>query len=371
MILVITIIFYIIAVLAVLVSMALFWGVVFRAESSPDEIHFVITRDGWRIALHRYLPMGDERWREPVFLCHGLGANRFDLDLDARFSLARCLRSSGFDCWVIELRGAGMSAKPRLFDHRYRFDWTFEEYYRKDIPAAIQHIRQVTGADAVHWVGHSMGGMLLYAFLEREEARWIRSGVTIASPVDFDDMIIGIKGLVRLRKVLKWFPFVPLGIWVKLLSPLPGLFAPLLKFGFNPRNVDSDVARRVCANMMEPLVCRELLLQFGDWLDNGRWRSLDRSFDFTEHLGDITTPILVLAGSGDLQAPQSTVRGAFERIASEDKLYIEFGRTLGQPVDYGHGDLVFGREAPRVVFPHICDWIRRHSAPANASQKKN
>ncbi len=371
MVFIITIIFYIAVALAALVAFALFWGKVFRTESSADEIHFVITEDGWRIALHRYLSMSEKRWREPVFLCHGLGTNRFDLDLDAQFSVARHLSSSGFDCWVIELRGAGLSAKPRLFDYRYRFDWTFEEYYRKDIPAAIQHIRQVTGAKAIHWVGHSMGGILLYAFLEREEAQWVKSGVTIASPINFGGMRSGIKGLVRWRKILRWFPFVPVGIGLRLLSPLPRLFKPFLKIGFNPQNVDSDVERRVCANMIEHLVCRDLLLQFGDWLESGQCRSLDHSFDFAEHLGEINTPILVLAGSADLLAPPPTVRFAFEKIASEDKSYTEFGVTQGLPVDYGHGDLVFGREAPKVIFPHISDWLCRHSTPYKTRRKKN
>jgi pimeloyl-ACP methyl ester carboxylesterase len=354
-------IFLIIMAFAGLIGISLLWGTIFLAESTPDEIHFVTTTDGWRIALHRYHPMGKKRWQEPIFLCHGLGANRFDLDLDDRFSLARYLRSSGFDCWVIELRGAGLSSKPRFLDKRYKFNWTFEEYYRRDIPAAIGHIRQATGAEAVHWIGHSMGGILLYSFLEREEAKWVKSGVAIAAPVDFNGMRPAVKGLTRWQPVLKHFPFIPVGLWVRLLSPLPRLFAPFLKIGFNPQNVDEDVARRVCASMMEPLVCRDLLLQFGDWLRSGRCRSADRSFDFTERLADIRTPIMVLAGSADLLAPAPTVRAGYERISSEDKVYIEFGQASGQTEDYGHGDLIFGRNAPTVIFPRIRDWIISHS----------
>jgi len=359
--LIITIVLYIVGALAVLTALALFWGAVFRGESTADEIHFVPTSDEWRIALHRYLPRGKERWREPVFLCHGLGANRFDLDLDDRYSVARYLRSLGFDCWVIELRGAGLSSKPGLFQKRYRFDWTLDDHVHRDIPAAIRHIREVTGAEAVHWAGHSMGGILLYAFLETQGAQWIRSGVAVASPIDFSGMSAGIRGLLRWRPVLSRFPFVPVGIWVRLLSPLPRLFAPFLKIGFNPGNVDNDVARLVCANLLEPLVCRDLLLQFGDWLESGRCRSTDRSFDYIEHLGEINTPMFILAGSGDRLAPPATVRPGYERISSTDKKYEEFGRGGGQPMDYGHGDLIFGRNAPAVIFPKIGEWLTRHS----------
>src|SRR5687768_14358087 len=78
----------------------------------PDELHRVPTPDGASIALARYQPRETRRFVEPVILCHGLGANRYILDLDEKYSLARYLARQGFEAWVLELRGRGLAGPP-------------------------------------------------------------------------------------------------------------------------------------------------------------------------------------------------------------------------------------------------------------------
>ena len=84
-----------------------------KLHRRKPERHSATTDDGWTLALYRYPPIG--HWREnqpPVFLCHGLGANRFNLDAPGKLSLAKWLSEKGFDAWVVELRGAGKSSRP-------------------------------------------------------------------------------------------------------------------------------------------------------------------------------------------------------------------------------------------------------------------
>src|SRR3990172_6019586 len=38
--------------------------------------------------------------------------------------------------------------------------WTFDDHVRLDVPAALAAVRAATGAAAVHWVGHSQGGLI-------------------------------------------------------------------------------------------------------------------------------------------------------------------------------------------------------------------
>ena len=47
---------------------------------TEPERHFGRTADGWTIALHRRRAAVHVPGRLPVLLCHGLGANRFNLD---------------------------------------------------------------------------------------------------------------------------------------------------------------------------------------------------------------------------------------------------------------------------------------------------
>src|SRR5438876_406455 len=78
----------------------------------PDEIHSARPGAGWRIALVRYRPTpGPEATLppapEPLLLVHGIAANRYNFDLTDESSLARFLAASGYDVWLVELRGRG------------------------------------------------------------------------------------------------------------------------------------------------------------------------------------------------------------------------------------------------------------------------
>ena len=59
---------------------AAFWKAHYRLESGADEVHFVRTPDGWRIALSRYRPRGSTVRRHPVLLCHGLASSHMSFD---------------------------------------------------------------------------------------------------------------------------------------------------------------------------------------------------------------------------------------------------------------------------------------------------
>ena len=99
-----------------------------RKPRPKVERHYAQTQDGWKIALHRY--PNDEAvraGRRPVLLCHGLGANRFNLDAPGRLSLARWIWAQGYESWVIELRGSGYSSRPRI-TNELKYDWTFDDY---------------------------------------------------------------------------------------------------------------------------------------------------------------------------------------------------------------------------------------------------
>src|SRR5262245_43087892 len=103
---------YVIVGLALLVTAAFVAGRWFFVERYPDEIHYAKTGDGWQIAVTRYRPE-KPNGREPVLLCHGIGTNRFNLDLTDELSLARALAAAGHDTWLVELRGRGLSTQPR------------------------------------------------------------------------------------------------------------------------------------------------------------------------------------------------------------------------------------------------------------------
>ena len=93
---IVTLIFLLGIVVATILGFGFFWQWYYRSPTSEDEIHYFRTKDGWRLALHRYRPKG-EAIGLPVILCHGLGSNRYTFELPAAPSAAKYLRDQGRD----------------------------------------------------------------------------------------------------------------------------------------------------------------------------------------------------------------------------------------------------------------------------------
>lgn len=348
-------------VLLVFLSFLFYYSLNFfyRIPDTPDELHFVQTGDNLRIVLHRYHPAGGNKHGEPVFLCHGLGANKYNLDMDERYSLARYLSRNGYDCWVISLRGAESWSTAHLTG---TIDWqfNFDTFVEKDLLSAIDYIIERTGKRAIHWVGHSMGGMLLYAYVIHWGGEKIKSGITLGSPVRFKSADRHVKLLLNTDIFLRNFRKIPLHILARLSAPFTGIFkSRIISHQMNPENVDFRYIRRAQFNAVTPL-STHLLKQFKDWLENDEFRTFDKSLSYKENLDKINIPVFVIAGKKDKMALIEDVKYAYEKISSKDKKYIELSRENGFSADYGHIDMVFGKRAPEEIFPVILDWFEKH-----------
>jgi polyhydroxyalkanoate synthase len=181
-----------------------------RGQRSGDPAH-VLTEDGWRIAIHRYAPSGPVIRKHPIVLCHGLAANHLTFDVHPEVSLARHLALRGYLTLAVDLRGGGHSERPSLVGER-RFGWAFDDYLLYDVPAAMAYAKQITGAAAVHWVGHSMGGILGYAHLARGGSADVRSMTVIGASLDYSESPSRFHSLVAFRALLDRVPVVPVGL---------------------------------------------------------------------------------------------------------------------------------------------------------------
>jgi pimeloyl-ACP methyl ester carboxylesterase len=321
------------------------------------------TRDGWRLALYRYCP---ERGGHgtPVLLCHGMSSNRWDMDGPGRVSLARYLYRHGYDAWVVELRGAGRSTRPTWWNGK-TYEWSFEDYVQHDAPAALRIVLRETGAAHVHWIGHSMGGMIAYALLMSPIHAKIASAVTLGSPtmsqVGHPVLDFGLP----YRSLLRYTPNrLPLGLAARLGAPFAPLLARLLdrsiaELGFHPGNADPELLRTLMLTAIDDLPS-SLLREFARWYDTRAMSDRYQMFDFTEHLERVTTPLLVIAGSHDELTPVRDLEAVYQRVASPDKGFRVVGRAHGFAHDYSHADLVLGRYAPDDVYPVVRDWLDAH-----------
>ena len=103
------VLFGVLAFVLVLVGLG-YWGLQhglrkYPLRCYPDETYVIQTSDGWSLPLFRWHPNPEApKQATPVVLCHGLGVNHLNMDLDDDLSLARYLRDLGWECWVASLR---------------------------------------------------------------------------------------------------------------------------------------------------------------------------------------------------------------------------------------------------------------------------
>jgi polyhydroxyalkanoate synthase subunit PhaC len=321
-----------------------------------DERHFATTSDGWRLALHRYRARGHEGAvprRLPVILCHGLAANHAGFDLAPEVSLARRLAALGWDVFSLELRGHGHSDAASLSGER-RWGFSFDDYLKKDVPAAIDRVRELAGAPAVHWVGHSMGGILLYAYLASTGGVGLASGTAIGSSLDYSASASGFHDLLRFRPLGRLVPAVPLGGLIKLATPFSGRFGTSFeRFNFWPSNVDGALVRMLHASTFHT-VSTPVLLQLATAFEKGGLRSWDGTRCYLDDLraARVTTPVLALAADKDEQCPPGATEATLDALAGPTQL-AEHGPAFGHGSHYGHFDLVIGRNAAHEVWPSL------------------
>jgi pimeloyl-ACP methyl ester carboxylesterase len=325
-----------------------------------DEVHTVKTADGWNIQLFRR--KGRAATGEPVLFVHGLAANRLNFEVPAGASLVDTLAAEGYDCWSIELRCCESAAPPEGRDIR---DISFDDYLYKDLPAAIAHIRETTGHAKVHWVGHSMGAMLLYAYDVVFKNEDLASGVSLGGPVGFKNISFAPPAvLFRLTMVAPKFARTIL----RAMVPCVWTFKPKL-FGFpvNWDNLHPDVDSRTLFNLIEA-VPPQVAHEFDGWLNTGSWRVKGGQVNVSAHLKDIRVPLLVICGKEDPFTPEPETQQFFDALPGKDKQLLFLSRQNDASTDYDHVDLVFGSKSKAEVFAPVLEWIEQH--PVTRARRK-
>jgi alpha-beta hydrolase superfamily lysophospholipase len=315
---------------------------------------------GHHIALYHHAPES-QRFAEPVIVCHGLGANRFNMDFSGdgtgsdRISIARALARAGFDTWVLELRGRGQALVPR------GADWCVDDEVREDVPTAIETVLGLTGAQHVLWVGHSKGSLLQY-LLQAEglpAASKVKAVVAIGSPGNFRMPKPTVALLVMLGALfVKLKRPIPLSWIAKLGIPI----STLIHYGAciaipTVKSIHPNVLRRVMASLATD-ISPGVMRQFSTWFRSGGTLTRKDGTSYDEHFSNIKVPMLFIAGGKDLLAPVASLQHVYDRITSEDK-------TIEVVDDYGHGDLVIGARAPDEVFPRVITWLEKHASEAS------
>ncbi|MBG8559846.1 alpha/beta fold hydrolase [Pseudomonas qingdaonensis] len=282
-----------------------------KAGNSPDRtVELALTRLG----------MADqsEVRGAPVILLHGSFSNRRFWFSPRGIGLGATLARAGFDVWIPEMRGHGLS--PRNRDYRHN---RVADYARYDLPAIAAFVCEVSGRTP-HWLGHSLGGTTLAAalggaYLTQEQ---------VASAAFFGTQVSRTYWPLKIPPV-EWGGRL-------LLKRFAHLSGSRLKRG--PED--------------EPI---------GLALESMRWFGLfgrfgDKQSDWWAGLAEVRVPVLAVAGAGDHQDPVWACRKLFEQIGSEHKRFVRLGREDGFD-NFGHVDMLVSKPAQAQVWPLVERWL--------------
>lgn len=296
--------------------------------------------------------------RSSVVLCHGLFVNSAFLNLDEEHSLARYLAQEGFDVWNLSLRGTGRSLNPLRGGPK---SWTLDDIIEKDLSAVIRYVQKESRKSKVHWVGHGMGGMLLYGYLAKKGGAGLSAGVAVGAPVTFGhSRQEPIKKLLKLREsefLKKVFLYLNAPFLGRILLPLiPGIESVF----YNPDNLDDELKAKlmeVALADIEPGVLDHLLQIIAE----GEFVSATGHFNYRRNLSKARIPLLLVGGEKDVIAPPAALKDVERALNSADRRIRVLGPGLKDSAAYGHFDLVLGKKAKQEVFPVIARWLRQKS----------
>ncbi|XP_062145366.1 uncharacterized protein LOC133852609 [Alnus glutinosa] len=252
-----------------------------------------------------------------------------------------------------------------------KYDWDFDHYLEEDVPAAVEYIIEESRPKdgKLLAIGHSMGGILLYATLSRcaFEGRDSRFAaiVTLASSLDYMSSKSTLKLLLPLADPAQALnvPVVPLGALLAAAYPLssrPPYVLSWLNYlisaedMMHPELLEKLILNNFCT------IPANLILQLTTAFREGGLRDRSGTFSYKDHIHKINVPVLALAGDRDFICPPEAVEETVKLIPQHLATYKVFGEPGGP--HYAHYDLVGGRLAMEQVYPCIIQFLSRHDS---------
>ena len=232
-----------------------------------------------------------------------------------------------------------------------------DDYLLRDIPASLDFITKHTGFARVHWIGHSMGGMLLYAYVAAFGAEKVAAAATLGAPPGFDGVNFqtphAVFWLQRLCPPL--FQYILKGI-----TPLLNVWKPRFRFvPVNWDNIHTDVTPRTFFNVIEAIPPRAAQ-ELAGWATTKTWRMRNGELDVLASLKKLQIPIFAIFGGADALTPGQNARAFFEALPADYKKMLILSKESGYAEDYDHVDLAFGKNGVADVFEPIAEWLKKH-----------
>jgi polyhydroxyalkanoate synthase len=298
--------------------------------------------------VYRYLPREDAiRHELPVLLVPPLAAPTLAFDLRRGCSLAEHLLTLGRPTYLVEYGDIGFSDRELGLEH-----WVEDV-----LPTAIRRVSEDAGGRPVQLVGWCLGGIMSLLTVAADPRLPVNAVAMVASPFDFER--------VRIMAPLRPLANITNGLLgTAIYRALGGAPAPLVKYAFQLTSIDKYVTKP--AAILLHLHDRDFLAQVEavdhfmanmhaypgrtlgqlyhrffrvNDLADGHLRLADHDID----LADVTVPVLAIAGTTDVLAPQAAVHHVGSLLTAAPDVRLETAPG-------GHLGVLTGRSAARTTW---------------------
>jgi predicted alpha/beta hydrolase len=307
------------------------------------------TQDGWKLKAYHHKCF--KSLHLPVLIFHAMSLSAYSLNGNGGIpSIASWLSQNGYDVWVCECRGVGNAFHQ---DKIKRLEWTFDDQLKYDVSAFINSIGKETGHYKFHWIGHSMGGALLLAYLCSTDNSIIQSGIIAGAGFEVSNRIgtteLQIKLLNALR--IKRIPLKALAIlskpFFRFIPDQYGYFSKKLTGYTNCIEIMKDIHNIPTSLMMYSLK---------SYRKNG-FRDINDKLIYSEKAKNVSTPLLFISGDEDLAWIPSVVEENLKFFSQGNAQILPLGKAYGHENNYGHLDLLMGKNSEKEVFPEILKFL--------------
>jgi polyhydroxyalkanoate synthase len=296
----------------------------------------------------------------PVLVVMSLISRSYVLDLYPGMSFVQALRDEGFDVYLLDWG---------VPDER-EADYGIDTYVDELLPAAVDSVLATSDVDHLNLIGYCYGGLLSLLLGAAQPELPVSSLVTMATPVDFEEMgmfgrilsggrleaddLVDDTGNVRPEVIRNAF---------RVLKPTADLtqYAVLWEKLWDDKQMEGFQAMGQWTRDHIPFpgrafretveIMRESALMKDRVLLGGRPVSLS----------DVTWPVLNVVAAKDHIVPSAAALPVCDLVGSAQ------AETLELPA--GHVGLVMGKAAARTTLPRLFAWLREHSDQVDDDQE--
>jgi lysosomal acid lipase/cholesteryl ester hydrolase len=314
-----------------------------------------------------------------VMFQHGLTDDSAGVCLNSPSdSLAFWLADQGYDVWLGNNRGNGVSMTNKKFNSNQDqfWDFTWSEMAEYDLPAQIDYVLSRTGAANLTYIGHSEGTIQAFAGFTQNHELAKKVNVYIAlAPIAFvkhvEVMILQVMATFSLEKIFSllglqefWIPtaihkILPGVCWLvswacefilmALSGPFPGLDRSKLSFWLdyepNPTSVKN------MAHWSQGV--RDGTFGRFDYGATGNMQHYGQRFPPQYNLTNWPTnfPVALFAGSKDYLGDPRDVETLISLLPHP---FVHY------ETDFGHLDFILGENTKR-IFPSVLSYIQTYN----------